>query len=144
LTALSQLYILYRYSETDVILLSEMSPLPLREQIVRQIRQLVLSGRWDEHAQLPSIRGLAREQRVSVVTVQNAFEQLEQERLVYARHGKGYFVAPITPETRKSHARDLALRMLAGPVREAVAMGLGTAEIEGLLKNLLEEEGGAT
>jgi GntR family transcriptional regulator len=121
-----------------------MSPLPLREQIVRQIRQLVLSGRWAEHAQLPSIRGLAREQRVSVVTVQNAFEQLERERIVYARQGKGYFVAPITPETRKSQARDLAVRMLSGPVQEAMAMGLDTAEIEGLLRNLLEEEGGGT
>ena len=69
--------------------LSEMSPLPLREQIVRRIREMILSGDLPEHYQLPSIRGLAREQRVGVVTVQRAYEDLEREKMIFPRQGKG-------------------------------------------------------
>ena len=124
-----------------MIQLSDMSPLPLREQIVHQIRELILSGRLAEHDQLPSIRSLAKEQRVGVVTVQRAFEQLEREGVIYARQGKGYFVAPISERARKSQARELTLRTLEQPVREAQAMGLDDTEIEELVRRLLGQKG---
>ena len=75
--------------------LSDRSTLPLREQIVRRIRELILRGELPEHYPLPSLRGLARKQRVGVVTVQRAYEDLERERMIYSRQGKGFFVAPI-------------------------------------------------
>ena len=84
--------------------LSDMSPLPLREQIVRRIRELILSGELPEHFQLQSIRGLAREQRVGVVTVQRAYEDLERERLIYPRQGNGFLVAPVDRNGRKKEA----------------------------------------
>ena len=55
--------------------LSDISPLPLREQIARRLREMVLSGELPAHFKLPSIRSLAKEQRVGVVTVQRAYEQ---------------------------------------------------------------------
>jgi GntR family transcriptional regulator len=118
-----------------------MSPQPLREQIVRQIRELILSGGLQEHAQLPSIRVLAREQRVGVVTVQRAFEDLERDGMIYARQGKGYFVAPMAADARKTQARDLTLRMLELPVREALAMGLQRSEVEDLVRAILKRKG---
>lgn len=124
-----------------IISLSDRSPLPLREQIVRQVRGSILRGELGEQAQLPSIRALAKEQRVGVVTVQRAFEDLEREGMIFARQGKGYFVAPITEAARKTQARDLASRMLQQPVREAVAMGLESSEVEDLVRELLASKG---
>jgi GntR family transcriptional regulator len=121
--------------------LSDTSPLPLREQLVQQVRELILSGTLAEHHRLPSIRALAREQGVGVVTVQRAFEDLEREGMVYARQGKGYFVAPMDEERRRALARDQTRDRLERPVREARAMGLADEEILGLVRELLPEAG---
>lgn len=120
--------------------LSDTSPLPLREQLVRQVRELILSGTLPEHHRLPSIRALAREQGVGVVTVQRAFEDLEREGMLYARQGKGYFVAPLAEKRRRSRARDRAEAGLAGPLREARAMGLADADILELVRGLLKDK----
>lgn len=117
--------------------LSDNSPLPLREQLVQQVRELVLSGTLEEHFRLPSIRALAREQGVGVVTVQRVFEDLEREGMIYARQGKGYFVAPIDDERRRDLARGQATSRLERPVAEARGMGLGDEEIVELVRDLL-------
>jgi GntR family transcriptional regulator len=118
--------------------LSDTSPLPLREQLVQQIRELILSGTLEERLRLPSIRALAREQGVGVVTVQRAFEDLEREGMIYARQGKGYFVAPIDAERRRSVARDQTRSRLERPLTEARAMGLADEEIIELVRGLLQ------
>ncbi len=122
-----------------VIRLSNTSPQPLREQIVRRLRELILSGELPEHLQLPSIREMAREQRVSVVTVQRAYEDLEREGTLYARQGKGYFVAPIDGDSRRSQAVQRVKQALAGPLDEARLMGLSDAKIEEIVRTILAE-----
>ena len=117
--------------------LSEMSPLPLREQIVRRIRELILSGELPEHYQLPSIRGLAREQRVGAVTVQRAYEDLEREKMIYPRQGKGFFVAPIDAQTRRDEAVRRVAAALRRPLAEARQMGLSHAEILDIVNGAL-------
>jgi len=109
--------------------LSDTSPLPLREQIVRRIRELILSGELPEHYQLPSIRGLAREQRVGAVTVQRAYEDLERDRMIYPRQGKGFFVAPLDDAARKDQALRRVAASLRRPLAEARLMGLTDREI---------------
>lgn len=126
-----------------MIYLSDTSPQPLRRQIVCQVRELILSGSLGEHAQLPSIRALAKEQRVGIVTVQRAFEDLEREGLIYARQGKGYFVASIPRAARGRQARELTRRGLMGPIRQARAMGMKDREIEALLHEILAAKGEA-
>ena len=121
------------------IVLSEMSPLPLREQIVRRIREMVLSGELPEHQQIPSIRSLARSLRVGVVTVQRAYEDLEREKTIYARRGKGYFVAPLGDESRSHEAGRRARQSLRQPVVEAAKMGLPDAAIIEIVRSLLAE-----
>lgn len=119
--------------------LSDMSPLPLREQIVRRIRELVLSGELPEHTQLPSIRALAQVQRVGIVTVQRAYEDLEREKTIYARQGKGFFVAPLKKETRRLQAVERARQELRRPVAEARMMGMSNQQIHDLIKDILSE-----
>lgn len=121
--------------------ISDMAPLPLREQIVQQVRSLILSGELSEHSQLPSIRALAREHRVGVVTVQRAFEELERERMIYARQGKGYFVSPMTNAGKKSLAFAWAESALGRPLREAQDMGLTDSEIVTLVRRILDNRG---
>lgn len=142
MTRLYSLYTLGEYSRRGTLIrLTDTSSQPLRQQIVCQIRELVLSGTLGEHAQLPSIRSLARQQRVGIVTVQRAFEDLEREGLIYARQGKGYYVARIPDEARRRRARELTRRRLTGPVREARGMGLRDREIETLVREILAAKG---
>lgn len=125
------------------IRLSNTSPEPLRDQLARRVRELILSGVLGEHEQLPSIRRMAREQRVSVMTVHRAFEDLERDGLIYARQGKGYFVAPLEDRARTREAERLAEELLRSPVAEAHAMGLEPNRILDLVRELLalpEEE----
>ena len=117
--------------------LSDMSPLPLREQIVRRIREMILSGELPEHYQLPSIRGLARDQRVGAVTVQRAYEDLERENMIYPRQGKGFFVAPFDRSARKEHATRRFTENLSGPLAEGRLMGLGDKEIIRIVRDIL-------
>jgi GntR family transcriptional regulator len=119
--------------------LSNTSPQPLREQIVRRLRELILCGDLPEHLRLPSIRELAKEQRVSVVTVQRAYEDLEREGTIYARQGKGYFVSPIDGDSRRVQAEHRVKQALTDPLREARQMGLSDEEIEKIVRAILAD-----
>ena len=125
-----------------MLLLSEMSPLPLREQIVRRVRQMILSGELPEHFKLPSIRGLATQHRVSVITVQRAYEELERQEVIYARQGKGFYVAPLDPSDREEKAIERCHEVLTDPVSEARLMGLTDQQILDLVADLLESDDG--
>ena len=77
-----------------ILNLSDLSDEPLQGQIVRQVRAKILAGELAADSDLPSIRSLAREQQVSVITVQRAYESLVREGLIHSRRGKGFFVIP--------------------------------------------------
>lgn len=123
--------------------LSDTSSLPLREQIVRRIREMILSGELPEHFQLPSIRGLARQERVGVVTVQRAYEDLEREKMIYPRQGKGFFVAGLDETDRKEKALDRLHKTLDRPLGEARLMGLSDREVLGIVREILARGPGA-
>ncbi len=103
-----------RFRRDVVILnLSDLSDEPLHAQISRQIRAKILSEDLAGGDPLPSIRGLAREQRVSVITVQRAYDDLEREGLVQSRRGKGFWVAAV-PEGEEAHDGQGAVRRCTG------------------------------
>jgi DNA-binding transcriptional regulator YhcF (GntR family) len=102
-----------------ILNLSELSDEPLHAQISRQIRAKVLSAGLAGGDPLPSIRGLAREQRVSVITVQRAYDDLEREGLLRSRRGKGFWVTPIPAGQRQRMARE----RFASAMQELVAHG---------------------
>lgn len=75
------------------LFISQTDARPMYLQIVEQIRQRVAAGDWPVGQELPSIRALAADLRVSVITVKRAYLDLESEGVIVTRHGKGSFVA---------------------------------------------------
>ena len=122
--------------------LSDLSPEPLHGQISRQIRARILAHEVEADEPVPSIRALAREQRVSVITVQRAYDDLEREGFLRSRPGKGFFVVSI-PEERKQtmaeHRLELALDRL---IAESVAEGLERPQIREVFERVLRGNGG--
>ncbi len=119
--------------------LSDLSDEPLHAQISRQIRARILSHDLPGDAPLPSIRALAREQRVSVITVQRAYEDLEREGLIHSRRGKGFWVAELPESARSDLAEERFTEALAELVRHAAAEGLTPDDMRRVLARLLEE-----
>ncbi|MBP5281561.1 MAG: GntR family transcriptional regulator [Lachnospiraceae bacterium] len=68
------------------------SGLPIYEQIERQIKDMIVAGTLKEGEMLPSIRALAADSKISVITVKRAYEDLEKEGMIYSVHGKGFYV----------------------------------------------------
>ena len=89
-----------------ILNLTDLSSQPLQSQIYTQIRAMILSGDLQMGAMLPSIRGLARTEKVSVITVQRGYEILEKEGLIISRRGKGFFVAELNERKKKKLAEE--------------------------------------
>lgn len=68
------------------------SSVPIYEQIKNQIKENIISGELKEGESLPSIRNLARDLKISVITTKRAYEELEKEGLIYSVAGKGFYV----------------------------------------------------
>jgi len=122
-----------------ILNLSDLSDEPLHAQISRQIRAKILTGDLDGGEALPSIRGLAKGQRVSVITVQRSYDDLEREGLVQSRRGKGFWVAPIANGRKNTMAEERFADALTKLVEHAAAEGLGEAEMRRILDTLLKK-----
>lgn len=122
------------------ILLSNSSPEPIYEQIARQVRAQIVSGDLQEGALLPSIRALARDLQISVITTKRAYEELEKEGLIDTVGGKGTFVAAQNPEFLREKRMKLVEEKLGAAVAEARLVGIGPAELANMLQLLYEEE----
>ena len=118
--------------------LTDLSDEPLQGQIVRQIRAKILAGELAAGADLPSIRKLAREQHISVITVQRAYETLENEGVIHSRRGKGFFVTELSQETRKGMARGRFQEILEPRIKAAKAEGLDKEEIKKAIDEILQ------
>jgi GntR family transcriptional regulator len=128
----------------DLLLhLSELSPEPLHGQISRQIRARILAVKLAGDEPLPSILALARDQRVSVITVQRAYEDLEREGLIRSRPGKGFFVASIPEERKQDMAEERFEEALARLVANSAAEGLEEVQIREVFERVLRGKGGA-
>ena len=90
------------------ILIDNRSGKPIYEQIVDQLRDQILSGELQADEALPSIRSLAKDLRISVITTKRAYEELEAAGYIYTLPGKGSFVAPRNEALlREEHLRQL-------------------------------------
>ena len=118
--------------------LSDLSSETLQEQFVRQVRALILSGELTGGDELPSIRGLARDHQVSVITVQRAYEALERGGLIQARRGKGFFVSPLTEAARLESALSQLDDRLEPVLEQARAEGLTAEHILRRVSTLLD------
>lgn len=120
--------------------LTDLSDEPLQSQIVRQVRANILVGELGADSHLPSIRAMAREQRVSVITVQRAYEALMREGLIHSRRGKGFFVAHISEQQKGTMAKERLRENLSPLIESALAEGLTAQEIKAAIDDLLGEE----
>ena len=98
------------------ILISNANNQPIYEQIYTQIRNQILSGELAPGQGLPSIRALAKDLRVSVITTKRAYEELERDGFLENVPGKGCFVAPQNPEL----LREAQLRRVEEKLSQAV------------------------
>ncbi len=122
------------------IIISNSSGQPIYEQICRQVKGAIAAGRLRPGEPLPSIRALARDLRISVITTKRAYEELEREGFIYTVAGKGSFVAQQNLEL----ARESSLREIEAHLQAAVELsrqaGLTMTELEDILHVLSEEE----
>ena len=122
------------------IFIDNKSGIPIYDQICTQLRGLILEGTLREDEPLPSIRGLAKDLRISVITTRRAYEELEKEGLIYTLPGKGSFVAGRNPElVREEHLRQIEEAMTK--IRELTGgIGLTRREILEMWDLMWEEE----
>lgn len=118
------------------------SGIPIYQQIAEQLKTDILAGRLKEGEYLPSIRGLAKELKISVITTMKAYEQLASEGLVTAVQGKGFYVnAQDSEMLREQHLRRVEAA-LAEAISAAEIAGLPPEELESMLRLLLDMKEG--
>lgn len=83
------------------LVISNSSSVPIYEQIKNAIIEQIMSGELEENEALPSIRSLAQEIKISVMTIKKSYDELEKEGYIVSRQGKGTFVAPKNMELLK-------------------------------------------
>ncbi len=122
------------------ILVSNASRDPIYEQISRQVRTQIVNGTLEAGDMLPSIRALARELQVSVITTKRAYDDLEKEGFIDSVTGKGSFVAAQNPEFLKEKQMRTIEEKLTEAVDSAKNYGVGKEKLQELLELLYEEE----
>lgn len=111
---------------------------PIYEQITRQIKELITHGELQAGAPLPSVRALAKELRISALTVKKAYDGLEQEGFVTTVHGKGSFVAGVGKGLLDEEARKELERSLEAITRTAQRIGVSKEELKSLIDLFME------
>ena len=122
------------------IYISNASGVPIYAQITDQIRAKILTGELKEGEALPSIRLLAKELRISVITTKRAYEELEKAGFLYTQPGKGCFVAPQNPAVHREEALRQVEQHLSDAIRAAQLGGITGDEVRETLNVLLEGE----
>lgn len=118
------------------IVLSSSSGVPMYEQIKSQIRSAIYGGDLDVGQQLPSLRQLAADLRVSLITVTRAYNDLVAERVVVNEHGRGFIVVAVDPDS----ARAALVARLDSAITEVVAAARSARMERAELNILLDEK----
>ena len=122
------------------IILSHASDKPIYEQITSQVKRLIATGALAPGELLPSMRTLARDLRISVITTKRAYEELEREGFLITQTGRGSFVAPVGVELLREEQLRAVEEHLTNAVRAAHLGNLDETEFLDIAKTLFEEE----
>jgi GntR family transcriptional regulator len=120
--------------------LTDISDEPLQSQIIRQIRAEILAGKLEAGTGIPSIRILAKDQKVSVITVQRAYEGLMRDGLIHSRRGKGFFVSELKDKDKKEIAKQKMFETLERPLLAGAAEGLEKKDILLIVEEILNKK----
>ncbi|MCM1179902.1 MAG: GntR family transcriptional regulator [Clostridium sp.] len=116
------------------------SGVPIYQQIAGQFKEDILTGKVNQGEYLPSIRGLAKDLRISVITTMKAYEELEKQGLVTAVQGKGYYVnAQDSEMLREQHMRKMEEHLLNAIYAARIA-GISDSELIETLRILMKAE----
>lgn len=121
------------------VLIDNKSGSPIYEQIYNQIKAQIINGTMKEDDPLPSIRGLAKDLRISVITTKRAYEELEREGFLYTVAGKGSFVAQKNVELLREETLKKIEQHFDEAVRLAATCNLNHAELRAMLELSMEE-----
>ena len=122
------------------IMIRNTGDVPIYEQIVRQLKGQILQGELREGDALPSMRLLAKDLRISVITTKRAYEELEREGFLSTVPGKGCFVAPQNAQLVREEALRRVEEQLAQAVETARAGGVAREEVTELFDILWGDE----
>ena len=121
------------------IIISNLGGTPIYEQITAQIKSKIISGELAEGDALPSMRLLAKELRISVITTKRAYDELEQQGFIESYTGKGSFVKPKNTELiREENLRQIEA-LLTQAVDKARLCGLAAEDLHGIINLIMEE-----
>lgn len=121
------------------LIINNSSMQPIYEQIVSQVKARIMNGELKEETMLPSVRALAKELKVSALTVKKAYDALEEEGFIVTVHGKGSFVtlanqALMLEEKKKEVEADLEMA-----IRKGRSCGMNDEELTELFQIVLED-----
>ena len=122
------------------IVLSNTSGDPIYQQIFEQISAQIIKGLLPSDTCLPPIRTVARELRISVITVKRAWEELEHAGLIYTMAGKGCFVSPLQPHVLDAKRSQLVGEKLAKDMEYYKTLGISLEEIIAMLRKDYDQE----
>jgi len=122
------------------VLIDNKSGTPIYDQIYSQIKNQIISGALNEDEMLPSIRGLAKDLRISFITTKRAYEELERDGFIYTLPGKGCYVAPKNVELLREENLKKIEEHIDKIVKLAASCDLSKEDIIKMVNFSLEEQ----
>ena len=121
------------------IIINHSSMVPIYEQIVDQIKTLIRDGELKENDNLPSVRSLSKELKISALTVKKAYDHLEEEGFTVTVHGKGTYVAAANAELLlEEQKKEVEADLMA--IQKGRRCGISDEDIRTLFEMILEEK----
>jgi GntR family transcriptional regulator len=120
-------------------MISNSSNLAIYEQIINQIKSAIINKDIIPGDAMPSIRGLAKDLQISVITTKRAYEELEKEGLIYSVSGKGFYVCEQNTDILKEKKVSMIEKHLQEIINECKAAGLSLEDIKDMIEVLFQE-----
>lgn len=120
------------------IIINSTLMVPIYEQIVEQIKAMIRSGELKENDNLPSVRTLSRELKISALTVKKAYDSLEEEGFTVTVHGKGTYVAAVNADLLLEEQKKELENDLEQAIQKGRRLGISDEDIKSLFELILE------
>ncbi|HIY58012.1 MAG TPA: GntR family transcriptional regulator [Candidatus Tetragenococcus pullicola] len=122
------------------IIIQHNGRIPIYEQIVDQIKRQILKENLQAETKLPSVRVLAKDLRISALTVKKAYDQLEAEGFIETVHGKGSFILPVNAAAKKEEVLVQTQEGFEKVMNKAYQAGITIEEMKEIVTLLIEEK----
>lgn len=120
------------------LIIQHSSMTPIYEQLVEQIKGAIIKGELEENDPLPSVRSLAKELKISALTVKKSYDALDQEGMIATVHGKGSFVCGVNPSLKWEEQLKVIQNELEEIVTKARLVGMSDQDLKELMELILE------